>query len=181
MTVADNDVVALRKVVQSTLNIGITEAQRWCAEAVCFSFSAWKHWERGIATIHPGTYKLACIEVERLERTARIAQNSRNARNAPSVQSQRNPDAQNVPKYSKGDLRRMLAVLAAIHSLNGATLLEIVSFTGLDKKTVTRLIEQAQQQAGVQLSKKIFTYHVVDWGPIIRPDGLLKLLLVDPK
>lgn len=172
MSVTNNDVLALRKAVQSTRNFGIAEAQTWCANAVCSSLTQWKRWERGDLAIHPGFYKLACIEVDQLERIAR---------NAPPVQTQRNPDAQNVPKYPKGDLRRMLAVLAAIHWLNGATLLDIVGFTGLDKKTVTRLIEQAQQQAGVQLRKKVFTYQVVDWGPIIRPDGLLKLLLVDPK
>lgn len=77
----------------------------------------------------------------------------------------------------------MLAVLAAIDSLKGATLLEIVSLTGLDKKTVTRLVVQAQQQAGVQLSKEVYTYHVVDWGPVIRRSGLelvLKGALGDP-
>lgn len=90
-------------------------------------------------------------------------------------------EAKNVPQFPKGDLRRMLAVLAAIHSLKGATLLEIVSFTGLDKKTVTRLIEQAQQQAGVQLNKEVYTYRVVDWGPILQPNGLLRLLRADSK
>lgn len=102
-------------------------------------------------------------------------------RSFPADSTHYSVQAKSVPQFPKGDLRRMLAVLAAIDSLKGATLLEIVSFTGLDKKTVTRLIEQAQQQAGVQLSKEVYTYHVVDWGPIIRRSGLLKVLWADPK
>lgn len=91
--------------------------------------------------------------------------------------------AKDVPQYPKGDLRRMLAVLAAIDLRKGATLLEIVGLTGIDKKTVTRLIVQAQQQAGVELSKEVYTYRVVDWGPVIRRRGLelvLKGMLGEP-
>jgi hypothetical protein len=48
-----------------------------------------------------------------------------------------------VPQYPKGDLRRMLAVLAAIDEITDATLLKVVARTGIDKKTVTMLVRQA--------------------------------------
>ncbi|MFN4267055.1 MAG: hypothetical protein ACK4F8_15055 [Aquabacterium sp.] len=70
----------------------------------------------------------------------------------------------------------MLAVLAAIDMTKGATLVEIVSRTGLDKKTVTHMIEQAQRQAGVQVTKAVYTYRVEDWGPVIRRGGLRLVL-----
>lgn len=67
-TVSSSDVVALRESVQAALSIGITAAQDWCAAAVCSQRRAWQQWERGERAIHPGIYKLACIEVERIVR-----------------------------------------------------------------------------------------------------------------
>lgn len=67
VTSSSVDVVALRKRVEAALGLGITAAQDWCAEAVCSQRRAWQQWERGERAIHPGIYKLACIEVERME------------------------------------------------------------------------------------------------------------------
>lgn len=60
------DVIALRLRVQTALNLGITAAQDWCAEAVCSQRRAWQQWERGERAIHPGIIKLARIEVARI-------------------------------------------------------------------------------------------------------------------
>ena len=76
-----------------------------------------------------------------------------------------------IPKYPKGDLRRMLSVLAAIDSLESATLVRIVERTGIDKKTVTNLIDQAQEQAGAKVEKSGAVYTLVDWGPVIKKSG----------
>lgn len=81
-----------------------------------------------------------------------------------------------VPSYPKGDLRRMLVVLAAIDRPGGATLVQIVAKTGVDKKTVTRLVEQAGQQAGVSIAKNGAVYCISDWGPLFRRAGA-KLVL----
>ena len=59
-----------------------------------------------------------------------------------------------APQYPKGDLRRMLVVLGAIQEAEGATLVQIVARTGLDKKTVSDLIVKAQEQASVQVEHK---------------------------
>lgn len=82
-----------------------------------------------------------------------------------------------IPVYPKGDLRRMLAVLAAIDSLDNPTLVRIVARTGIDKKTVTHLIEQARVQAGVEIDKNGPVYQLVEWGPVIKKTGA-KLALI---
>ena len=74
-------------------------------------------------------------------------------------------------QYPKGDLRRMLAVLAAIDTPQGASLVRIAADTGLDKKTVTSLIEQARTQADVAIEKDGVIYRVSNWGRIIKRAG----------
>jgi biotin operon repressor len=85
------------------------------------------------------------------------------------------PDAlHNMPTktaYKKGDLRRMLSVLGAIAALENATLIRIAALTGLSNKTVTALIEQAREQAGVGIEKVGPQYRISDWGLVIRPEG----------
>ena len=76
-----------------------------------------------------------------------------------------------VPSYPKGDLRRMLVVLAAVDRPGGATLVQIVARTGVDKKTVTRLVEQARSQAGVRIEKTGAVYSISDWGPLFKRGG----------
>jgi len=70
----------------------------------------------------------------------------------------------------------MLAVLAAIETPDGATLVQIVARTTLDKKTVTRLIDQACEQAAVVITKTGPFYRIDDWGPIIKRNGAMKVL-----
>lgn len=78
--------------------------------------------------------------------------------------------------YPKGDLRRMLCVLAAIDSLDNPTLVRIVERTGIDKKTVTHLIEQARVQASVEIEKNGPLYKLIKWGPVIKKEGAKKAL-----
>ena len=73
--------------------------------------------------------------------------------------------------YPKGDLRRMLVVLAAMDLPQGASLVQIAERSGLDKKSVTRLIDQAREQAGVVVLKKGAVYHVENWGPVVKKAG----------
>ena len=76
-----------------------------------------------------------------------------------------------APAYPKGDLRRTLIVLGAIHEARGSTILKIVTRTGLDKKTVSDLIIKAQEQAGVQITKTGPKYTIVDFGPVFKMNG----------
>lgn len=66
----------------------------------------------------------------------------------------------------------MLVVLAAIAELRPhATVVRIAWRTGLDRHTVTGLIDQAREQAGVTIEKLGSTYRIVHWGSVIRRDG----------
>ncbi|QMI49997.1 hypothetical protein MBR110_30055 (plasmid) [Burkholderia sp. MBR-1] len=66
----------------------------------------------------------------------------------------------------------MLAVLGALDSPDIThTLVQISAAVGLDKHTVTRMIKQAQEQAGVTIEKVGATYFIRDWGLAIRPEG----------
>lgn len=73
--------------------------------------------------------------------------------------------------YPKGDLRRMLLVLGAIDAMPDATLVKIVARTGLDKKTVSNLIQHAAEQAHVCIVKKGPVYAITEWGPVIKKTG----------
>jgi hypothetical protein len=76
-----------------------------------------------------------------------------------------------VPDYPKRDLRRMLVVLAAIDTIEEATLVKIARLTGIDKKTVFNLIEKARTQAGVVIEKNDSVYVIESWGPVIKRTG----------
>jgi 2-hydroxychromene-2-carboxylate isomerase len=81
-----------------------------------------------------------------------------------------------APPYPKGDLRRMLVVLGAIDELRPATLVRIAERTGLDKKTIINLIDQARIQAGVKVDKDKAVYSITEWGPVIKREGALDYL-----
>lgn len=78
-----------------------------------------------------------------------------------------------MASYPKGDLRRMLVVLGAIHQCGEATLVQIVARTGLDNKTVSDLIAKAQEQAGVIMEKSGSSYRITSLGPVLKKNGLL--------
>ena len=72
----------------------------------------------------------------------------------------------------------MLSVLAAIDTLSPATLVRLSARTGIDKKTVTHLIEAARIQAGVVIEKDGPVYTLRDWGPVLKKTGA-KMCLVN--
>lgn len=78
--------------------------------------------------------------------------------------------------YPKGDLRRMLAVLGAIEQLPQPTLTSIAVALGFGPRgghTVARLIEQAREQALVEIRKSHFRFRIVAWGPFLRREGAI--------
>lgn len=81
-----------------------------------------------------------------------------------------------APKYTKGDLRRMLVVLGAIDENGGATLVQIAARTGLDNKTVSDLIVKAQEQADVSIDKTGAMYRITQIGPVFKKTGLTMAL-----
>ena len=81
-----------------------------------------------------------------------------------------------IKSYPKGDLRQMLSALAALDDSHAPTLLKIVARIGLDKKSVTSLLKQAEDQAGVVIEKDGAIYTLVDWGPIFKRKGAESVL-----
>lgn len=61
------EVIALRKKVQETLSLGITAAQKKCAEMLHTGLRSWQNWERGERKMHPAFWELALIKIENLE------------------------------------------------------------------------------------------------------------------
>jgi hypothetical protein len=57
------EVVWLRTGVQSSMGLGITAAQDWCAVAVHTSRRAWQQWESGERRMHAAFWELARIKV----------------------------------------------------------------------------------------------------------------------
>lgn len=76
-----------------------------------------------------------------------------------------------LPCYPKGDLRRLLAVIAAIDAAGEASLTDIEKATGLNRKTIFDLIEKAKEQANLTIAKEGYYYRIVDWGVVINPEG----------
>lgn len=67
----------------------------------------------------------------------------------------------------------MMVVLGAIASLSPVTLVKLAERTGIDKKSLTRVIDRAREQAGVVITKNGPTYQIDDWGPILKEEGAI--------
>lgn len=83
---------------------------------------------------------------------------------------------QGITLWPKGDLRRMLVVLVAIDRASdrgGASLLEMVEQTGMDKRTITHQMEAAVAQAGVILQKTGARWRIASWGPMLHRQGVM--------
>lgn len=78
--------------------------------------------------------------------------------------------------YPKGDLRRMLLVLAAIEAAPGVTVTKIAVQTALARKTVDDLILQAKEQGAVGIRKDGSGFHLDHWGPVFRAEGARRVL-----
>ena len=77
--------------------------------------------------------------------------------------------------FPKGDLRRMLAVLDALGD-EPATIVHLAGRTGLSRKTVGDLLDQARDQAGAEIVKHGPVFQLIDWGPALKKTGVRKLL-----
>jgi hypothetical protein len=75
------------------------------------------------------------------------------------------------PAYAKGDFRRTAMVLGAVQTCPGATLLDLVGMTGLDKKTVFTALRTATVQMGVHIKQEGPRYEISDWGRLLTPEG----------
>lgn len=57
------DVLAVRERLQDRKGMGITQAQRECAELLHTSLRSWQQWERGERKMHPAFFELIKIKL----------------------------------------------------------------------------------------------------------------------
>lgn len=80
-------------------------------------------------------------------------------------------------KFPKGDARRALYVMLALHESNGGlTLNQLAAITGYFKSNLVSTLKSFEQ-FGVVLEKEDFVYRISDWGPILKKTGLKELLV----
>jgi hypothetical protein len=57
------EIIGARKSVQSTLCLGVTAAQDWCAIQVHVARRTWQSWEYGDRAMLPGLWELLTIKL----------------------------------------------------------------------------------------------------------------------
>ena len=79
-------------------------------------------------------------------------------------------------KFPRGDVRRLLLVLAAIDALGDqATIVQISETTGINKGQIATMVEQAREQLGMHIDKAGPVYRIRRWGKLVNPDGVRTL------
>jgi DNA-binding transcriptional regulator YiaG len=51
-----------REKIQAALGLGITEAQKYCAELIYAGHRTWQHWEKGDREMHQAFFELFKIK-----------------------------------------------------------------------------------------------------------------------
>ena len=62
MSPTQDQVKQVRESVQSSLDLGITAAQDWCAAALHTKRRPWQQWETGARAMHPAFWELLTIK-----------------------------------------------------------------------------------------------------------------------
>lgn len=62
MNPSPDDVKKVREAVQTSMSIGITAAQDWCAAALHTKRRPWQQWETGDRAMHPAFWELLKIK-----------------------------------------------------------------------------------------------------------------------
>ena len=82
-----------------------------------------------------------------------------------------------VPQYPKADARRLFVLLAAIDSLERATLTTLSNFTGHNKGTIDADIAKLNEQYGVSITKEDAVYRIESWGDLLKKNAVKKFLI----
>ncbi len=84
----------------------------------------------------------------------------------------------NTPKpFPKGDIRRLLTLIAAIDQLgDSATLVQLERATGHNRGTIPADIEKIREQLCVNVVKEGAKYRIERLGPLLKKSGLNKCL-----
>ncbi len=78
--------------------------------------------------------------------------------------------------FPRGDVRRLLRLALAIHELQSPTLNQLAKETGHHKQTILDDVSRLLLQLGIHVEKQDYQYRIESWGPVVKPDGITKLL-----
>lgn len=81
-----------------------------------------------------------------------------------------------VPQYPDGDARRLFVLLSALDLLERPTVSALADLTGQDKDTIDPDILKLREQFGVLIHKVGDTYHIEEWGEVLKKNGVKKFL-----
>lgn len=95
-------------------------------------------------------------------------------------ESKQTPDlpcsTSSVVQYPKGDVRRPLAVMAALDSMGSASLSDLANFTGYNKGSIPAYVQVLRSQFGVAVNKSGSRYMIESWGTLLNPQGVRQLI-----
>jgi hypothetical protein len=86
------------------------------------------------------------------------------------------PDSATPVPYPKGHVGRYLATLAAIAQLERPTSTSVARATGLSKGKIDDYVAVLNEQFGTCIEKEGAVYRIIDWGPVLKPVGVLEYL-----
>jgi hypothetical protein len=85
-------------------------------------------------------------------------------------------NAHGVVQYPKGDVRRIFVLIAAIDLLRRPTITELEQYTGWNRGSINRDISKISVQFDVSIVKQDGAYRILDWGQVLRREGVKKSL-----
>lgn len=80
-------------------------------------------------------------------------------------------------QYPRGDVRRLLRLALAIAEMERPTLNSLASETGHHKQTILDDVPRLREQLGVLVERDGSEFRLVDWGPVVKKEGIKKLLM----
>ncbi len=79
-----------------------------------------------------------------------------------------------VIQFPKGDVRRLLVLVAAIDRLERPTITTLAKYTGHNKGVIQKDVAKVSEQLGIIVEKHDATYSVSDWGEIVKKRAVKK-------
>lgn len=81
-----------------------------------------------------------------------------------------------VPQYPDNDIRRLMVLLGAIDLLERPTQSAVADLSGYARDQIDAGVVRLREECGVNLHRVGEIYHIEDWGPLLTPEGVQRLL-----
>ena len=77
-----------------------------------------------------------------------------------------------VPQYPDTDVRRLIVLLAAIDLLERPTQSAVADLSGYPRGAIDAGVMRLREELGVNLHRVGEIYHIADWGPLLKENGV---------